>query len=240
MTFAEQTKKATAGQDGAWKVALDKLEASAEGRELKVKGKNEITFKDVLVGEVWICSGQSNMGMTVNRSLDAEKEMAAANDPQLRVFHVQNTVADEPQKDVLKKAADTAWLETTPQNVGNFTAAGYFFGRELRKQLNVPIGLINTSWGGTRCEAWTSKPALEAAPTCKAIITGWDEFLKTYDSAKAKEAHEKGAKAQQDRIAKIKEENAKPGATQQPLPVRCVPLRTRRRRSIGRRCFSMR
>lgn len=219
VTFAEQTKKATADKDGAWKVALDKLEASAEGRELKVKGKNEITFKDVLVGEVWICSGQSNMGMTVNRSLDAEKEMAAANDPQLRMFHVQNTVADEPQKDVLKKAADTAWLESTPQNVGNFTAAGYFFGRELRKQLNVPIGLINTSWGGTRCEAWTSKPALEASKECKPIITGWEEMLKTYDSAKAKEAYEKGAKAQTEKIAKIKEENAKPGATQQPLPI---------------------
>jgi sialate O-acetylesterase len=154
----------------------------------------------------------------VNSSLDAEKEKAAANDPKLRMFHVPNTVADEPQKDVMKKAADTAWLETTPQNVGNFTAAGYFFGRELRKQLDVPIGLINTSWGGTRAEAWTSKPALEAVPTCKAIITGWDEFLKTYDSAKMKEAHEKGMKAQLERVAKIKEENAKPGAEQKPVP----------------------
>ena len=90
MTFAGQTKKATAGKDGAWKVALDKLEASAEGRELKVAGKNEVVFKDVLVGEVWICSGQSNMGMTVNRCIEAEKEIAAADDPQLRMFHVLN------------------------------------------------------------------------------------------------------------------------------------------------------
>lgn len=219
VTFADQTKKAAADKDGAWKVALDKLEASADPRELKVKGKNEIVLKDVLVGEVWICSGQSNMGFTVGRSVDAEKEVAAANDPHLRMFHVPNTVADEPQKDLLKKAEDTAWLETNPKNVGTFTAAGYFFGRELRKELNVPVGLINTSWGGTRCEAWTSKPALEAVPTCKAIITGWEESLKTYDSAKAKEAHDKGAKAQLEKIAKIKEENAKPGATPQPLPV---------------------
>src|SRR4051794_20313307 len=97
VTFGDQSKKATAGKDGAWKVTLDKLEASAEGRELKVKGKNEVAFKDVLVGEVWICSGQSNMGFTVSSSVDAEKEKAAANDPQLRMFHVQNTVADEPQ-----------------------------------------------------------------------------------------------------------------------------------------------
>src|SRR4051794_8611509 len=155
VSFGGDTKKATADKEGAWKVALDKLEASSEGRDLTVKGKNEVALKDVLVGEVWICSGQSNMGFTVSSSIDAQKEVAAANDPQLRMFHVQNTVADEPQKDLLKKGTDTAWLESNPKNVGNFTAAGYFFGRELRKELNVPIGLINTSWGGTRCEAWT-------------------------------------------------------------------------------------
>lgn len=224
VSFAGQTKKATAGKDGAWKVALDKLEASSEGRELTVKGKNEVTFKDVLVGEVWICSGQSNMGFTVSRVVDAGKEMAAANDPQLRMFHVQNTVADEPQKDVLKKAADTAWLETTPQNVGPFTAAGYFFGRELRKQLNVPIGLINTSWGGTRCEAWTSKPALEASKECKPIITGWEEHLKAYNAEAEKKKHDDLVKLAKAKIEKIKEENAKPGATQQPVPAAPRPF----------------
>jgi len=218
VSFAGQTKQATADKDGAWKVALDKLEASAEGRDLAVKGRNEVTLKDVLVGEVWICSGQSNMGFTVNRAVDAEKEIAAAHDPLLRMFHVTNTVADEPQKDVLKKAADTAWLEANPQNVPTFTAAGYFFGRELRKALEVPIGLINTSWGGTRCEAWTSKPALEASKECQPIISGWEEFLKTYDAAKAKELHDKVVKLVQAKIKKIKEDNAKPGATPQPLP----------------------
>lgn len=216
--FGEQLKKIKAGKDGAWKVMLDALKASSEPAELSVKGTNEIVLKDVLVGEVWVCSGQSNMGMWVKSSLNAEAEIAAANDPQLRMFHVPNAVADEPQKDLVKKDATAAWQETNPANVGTFTAAGYFFGRELRKQLNVPVGLINTSWGGTRAEAWTSKPALEAVPTCKAIITGWDEFLKTYDPVKSKEDHEKIIATVKERIAKIKAENAQPGATPKVLP----------------------
>jgi len=216
--FGDQSKKTVAAKDGSWKVALDALTASAESRDLTVKGKNEIILKDILVGEVWLCSGQSNMGMTVNRCINAEAEIAAANDPLLRVFHVPNTVANEPQKDVLKKSEDTRWLATTPQTAGTFTAAGYFFGRELRKELNVPIGLINTSWGGTRAEAWTSKPALESSPTCKPIVTGWEEHLKAYDSAVEKARHEAGQKATRERIAKIKAFNAVPGAEQKPVP----------------------
>lgn len=216
--FGDQSKKSKAGKDGSWKVTLEALKASSEPAELSVKGTNEIVLKDVLVGEVWVCSGQSNMGFVVKSAINAEAEIAAANDPQLRMFHVPNAVADEPQKDLVKKDASSAWLESNPTNVGAFTAAGYFFGRELRKQLNVPIGLINTSWGGTRAEAWTSKPALEAVPTCKAIITGWDEYLKTYDSVKSKEDHEKQTAAVKAKIEAIKAENALPGATPKVLP----------------------
>ena len=215
VTFAEQTKKATADKEGSWKVALDKLEASAEPRDLKIKGKNEIVLKDILVGEVWICSGQSNMQWNVTNSVDGAKEVAEANYPNIRLFSVPLVPEDEPKKDIKQPKT---WEVCSPKTIGGFTAAGYFFGRELHKTLNVPIGLINSSWGGTRAEAWTSKPALEAVPTCKAIITGWEEFLKTYDPAKAKVTYEATAKAQNDKIAKIKEDNAKPGATQQPVP----------------------
>ncbi|CAN5909066.1 sialate O-acetylesterase [soil metagenome] len=216
--FGEQSKKSKAGKDGSWKVTLEALKASSEPAELSIKGTNEIVLKDVLVGEVWVCSGQSNMGFVVKSVIDAEAEIAAANDPQLRMFHVPNAVADEPQKDLVKKDATSAWQESNPTNVGAFTAAGYFFGRELRKQLNVPVGLINTSWGGTRAEAWTSKPALEAVPTCKAIITGWDENLKTYDPVKSKEQYDKTVEAVKAKIAAIKVENAQPGATPKVLP----------------------
>ncbi|MFZ4764077.1 MAG: sialate O-acetylesterase [Roseimicrobium sp.] len=215
VSFADQSKKATAGKDGSWKASLDKLEASAEPRELKVKGKNEIVLKDVLVGEVWICSGQSNMQWTVSASLNSQQEIAAATFGNIRLFSVPRVPEDAPQKDIKQPQP---WQVCSPETVGGFSAVGYFFGRELHKTLNVPIGLINTSWGGTRAEAWTSKPALEAVPTCKAIITSWEEFLKTYDVAQAKAQHEAAANLQKEKIAKIKEENAKPGATQQPVP----------------------
>lgn len=219
VTFAGQTKKATADKEGAWKVALDKLEASAEPRELKVKGKNEIVLKDVLVGEVWVCSGQSNMQWTVTSSINPEKEVAEANYPTIRLFTVPRVPENEPQKDIKPvQGYPVGWQVCSPQTVGGFSAVGYFFGRELNKTLNVPVGLINTSWGGTRAEAWTSKPALDAVPTCKAIGEGWVEFLKTYDPVKARAAHEAAAKVQLDKIAKIKEDNAKPGARPQPVP----------------------
>jgi sialate O-acetylesterase len=216
--FGSQSKKVTADKDGAWSVKLDELKASSDPAELSIKGKNEIVLKDVLVGEVWVCSGQSNMGFTVSSAVNAKDEIANSANPQIRMFQVPLTVAGEPQKDIMKHDARSAWLEANPQNTPSFTAAGYFFGRELQKELKVPIGLINTSWGGTRAEAWTSKPALEAVPTCKAIITAWEEHLKTYDPVKAKENYEAVSKKVKENIAKIKEENAQPGATPKTVP----------------------
>lgn len=215
VSFGGQSKTATADKDGSWKVALDKLDASADPRDLKVKGKNELTLKNVLVGEVWICSGQSNMQWSVRASNDPDKEIAAAQFPEIRLFTVPNIAEDAPVKEV---KGTKGWQVCTPENIPGFSAVGYFFGRELHTNLKVPVGLINTSWGGTRAEAWTSKPALEAVPTCKAIVTGWDEFFKTYDAAKLKEQFDAAAKVQLEKIAKIKEENAKPGAVQQKLP----------------------
>lgn len=214
VSFAGQTKKATADKEGAWKVALDKLEASSEGRVLTIKGKNEVSLKDVLVGEVWICSGQSNMQWTVKLSLNPEKEIAEAKHPLIRLFSVPRLAADQPQSVVSNKG----WLVCSPETIGDFSAVAYFFGRELQAKLNVPIGLIDTSWGGTRAEAWTSQPSLAAVPTCQAIITGWEEFLKKYDPAQAKQQHEAMVKAVQEKIAAVKKENAQPGATQKPVP----------------------
>lgn len=215
VTFGGQSKQATAGADGSWKVALDALKASAEPAELKVKGKNEVVFKDILVGEVWVCSGQSNMEWTVEKAVNPEQEIPAANHPKIRLFSVPKAVSDVPLKDIAQRPS---WQVCSPDTVKSFSAVGYFFGRELNKALDVPIGLINTSWGGTRAEAWTSKPALEAVPTCNAIITAWDDFLKTYNAEDARAKHAAAAAATKEKIEKIKAENAKPGATPQPVP----------------------
>ncbi len=128
--------------------------------ELTIKGNNTITYKDVLVGEVWICSGQSNMEWSVGGSNKSDKEYAstAPHNPMLRAFNVKKNPQATPQTDVGGK-----WVDADPKTVNSFSAVGYFFGRALQDDLKVPVGLIHSSWGGTRIEAWMSPAALAAA-----------------------------------------------------------------------------
>jgi sialate O-acetylesterase len=166
--FNHQTKSVTADKDGNWKVNLDK-ESAGGPFQMTVKGNNTVTFKNVLVGEVWVCSGQSNMEMPIEgwgKVNNYEREIAAANYPQIRHIKIPNTVNTKPQKDV----AQGEWKVCSPTIAGDFTAAGYFFARELYDQLKVPIGLINTSWGGTHVETWTSREAFSSSEEFKSMI----------------------------------------------------------------------
>ena len=149
--------------------------------EITFKGKNTITIKNILAGEVWVCSGQSNMEMAVRSSANAEQEIAAANYPQIRLFTVEKKVAEKPLDDCKGK-----WVVCSPETVGGFSAAGYFFGRELHKELKQPIGLINTSWGGTPAEAWTSPVALQENPGLEPILTRYKKALEVLPEANAK------------------------------------------------------
>ncbi len=183
-----QIKTIKADKSGAWKVTLDALEAGGP-YSLVVKGKkNTLTFEDVLVGEVWICSGQSNMGWSVNASDRAEQEKAEANYPLIRHFAVPLKMSLKEEKDL----SNGDWKLTTPETVGAFTAVGYFFGRELFRELNVPIGLINTSWGGTQVESWISKDGMN----------GFEEFKEVVNQLPASmdELNERRAKALTDLI----------------------------------------
>lgn len=167
VTFNKQAKSAVAGKDGSWKVLLA-AEKAGGPYSLTVRGKNSIKLSDILVGDVWVCSGQSNMEWTVRNSNSPTEEIANANYPTIRHFKVPNTVASEPQKDV----RGGEWKPATSANVADFTAVGYFFARELTKELNIPIGLINTSWGGTHVETWTSREAFANSEEFKAMIAG--------------------------------------------------------------------
>jgi sialate O-acetylesterase len=153
--FAGQEKTTTADKIGSWQVKLGPLEASAEGRTLTVKGKNEIKLENVLVGDVWICSGQSNMEWSVSRSLPKSRALAAKENknPNLRLFRVPVHIrAGSPLSDTVG-----TWTNCANRNdVNNFSGVGFFFGRNLQHELNIPIGLIDTSWGGTPIEAWIS------------------------------------------------------------------------------------
>jgi sialate O-acetylesterase len=142
---------------GQWSVVLKPLDAGGPF-ELNVTGQNRIVVKDVFVGEVWVCSGQSNMEFPLARAFEAQAEIAAAADPGLRMFTVGRQVADSPQSDV----AGGSWEAASPESRPHFSAVGYYFGRALRAARKVPVGLIHSSWGGTPAEAWTSRSALTA------------------------------------------------------------------------------
>ncbi len=145
----QESAKATADGKGDWKVTLPALKADGKSRCLTVSGKNKIALDDILAGEVWLGSGQSNMEWPVVATQKAQQAIAAANHPQIRLFHVPKVQTKEPAKDV-----QAEWKACTPQTIPGFSAALYFFGLKLHKELNVPVGLINDSWGGSPIEAW--------------------------------------------------------------------------------------
>lgn len=166
VTFNRQTKTITTGKDGKWKVTLAPETEGGPYRFI-AKGKNTITLQNILVGDVWVCSGQSNMEFHLSSVINAAKEIEEANFPGIRHFTVLNDVAEKPRDDL---AHESSWKAATSQNAGNFTAVGYFFARELYKELKVPIGLIHTSWGGTNSETWTSHAAFENSDEFKEMI----------------------------------------------------------------------
>ena len=175
-----QRVAAAASAKGEWRVKLAPMKAGGP-HELTVTGKNTIKIVNVLVGDVWVCGGQSNMAMSVRASMNSKEEVAAADYPEIRLFRVVNTKADEPQKDLRGR-----WLVCGPRTVSGFTAVGYFFGRKLHKDLGVPIGLIHSNWGGTPAEAWTGIKALESDPAFTPLLERWQKIIENYPAAKAK------------------------------------------------------
>ena len=164
VSFAGQ-KAETVAKDGKWAVSLTPLKANSTGAKLTVMGNNKVEIDDVLVGEVWFCSGQSNMEMQVGGSKDSKQEVAASNNPRIRHFKVPHTTSNKPETEVKTIGG---WQAATPATTGSFTAVGYFFGRELEKTLDVPIGLIGCNWGGTRIEPWTAPVGFQSVPALKA------------------------------------------------------------------------
>ena len=179
VSLRDQKAGATADGEGRWKVQLGPVPAGGP-MEMTVAGKNTLTLKNLLVGEVWVASGQSNMQWTVRASANPEQEIQEAKYPSIRLFTVPRTPATEPQSDCNAK-----WVECSPETIAEFSAVAFYFGRHLHKTLEVPIGLINTSFGGTAAEAWTSRPTLESVAEFKPIFERWDKMVADFPKAKA-------------------------------------------------------
>ncbi len=191
-------------QNGRWRVDLQNLRAGGP-YELTIAGpENTLTFKDILVGEVWICSGQSNMEWPVNASAEPEETRANANYPKMRLFVVPRTATPEPQTEV-----GGTWRLCSPETVGRFSAVGYAFGRNIHQARRVPVGLIQSAWGGTLAEAWTSPQGLEAAddPTIPAL---WQRYASSMPRRIAQ--YEQGLTEYEEALAKAKAAGEEPPA----------------------------
>jgi sialate O-acetylesterase len=178
--FRSQSVSASAGSSGQWEAFLAPLDPGGPS-ELTVEGKNTITIRDVLVGDVWVASGQSNMVWPVRRSNNPEQEIAAADYPQIRLFKVAMKVSPTPLDDV-----SGSWMVCGPQTVGDFSGVGYFFARHLNRQLKRPVGVIQSAWGGTPAESWTSGPALASDPGLISVFADWAKLMGDYPSAYAR------------------------------------------------------
>lgn len=159
---------------GNWAAKLKTPKGSYNAQQISIKGENEIKLNNILIGEVWLCSGQSNMGWSVSQSDNAEEEIANASYPNMRFFHVPNVMAWEPQTDV-----DAKWESCSPETVAKKSAAAYFFGRKLLKELNVPIGLIVSAWGASDVQTWIDRGNMEKEGF-QNIVDWYDEHEKEF------------------------------------------------------------
>jgi len=178
VAFGNQKVAACANAAGRWQVLLDPIPASGEGAVLTVQGRNMLTVRDVLVGDVWLCAGQSNMELPVKQAANPEQEIAGAQHPLIRHFKIERAVASAPAFRV-----EGRWVSCTPDTVGEFSAVAYFFALRLQQALDVPIGLVNASWGGTHIEAWLSDEALRSDPSHESVQARWRKRVLDYPSA---------------------------------------------------------
>jgi len=179
VSFLNQTKEATAGADGKWMVKLDSLTAGGP-YTLTISGKTSLTLKDVLVGEVWLASGQSNMEFALRGAIGGEAAAKASANPNIHLFNVslKKKPATTPQSDL-----EAAWTPCEEAEAIKFSAVAYYFGRELQKDLNMPVGLIHSSWGGTPIEYWLNEKTLKADADMAVAYANHEKAVANYPAA---------------------------------------------------------
>lgn len=175
---------AVADTNGRWRVDLNLEKAAVGPQEIVIQGKNRLSIADVVVGEVWVCSGQSNMQWPLSGAQDSKDEIARSSNPMLRVFRLTVRAPDAPLEDCVGK-----WIVTEPARAGEFTAVGYYFGQKLQRELGAPVGLIDNSWGGSPIEPWVSPTAFDEDEALKASKEWIFEQRDTF--AEKEQAHKK-------------------------------------------------
>lgn len=201
VAFGDQSVSSPVDEDGKWMVKLAPL-VVGEPRQLTVTAGNQRqSIDDVLVGEVWVCSGQSNMQWTVSNAIDPDLEAARAERPQLRLFQLPQVSKAQPQSDV-----DANWRICAADNISSFSAVAYYFGVNIQEVIGVPVGLIQTAWGGTRAEAWTSPVKMAEVSELKPILDTWAERAAKYDADAAQSQYQAALEKWKQRAAAARSE----------------------------------
>ena len=180
VSFAGQPNSTTAGKDGRWSVKLEAMKACANPASMTIEGKNKISLNDIVIGDVWVCGGQSNMARSLG-SCQRPEDIRNAEIPLLRQFLMPSRVASHPATDI----RGASWVACTPQSATGFTAVGFYFGRKLHQETGIPIGLIKTAWDGTAVEPWVSTAGLAAIPELAKEKERLDQQVATYVEALA-------------------------------------------------------
>lgn len=207
VSFQGQSVSTTA-RDGKWMVRLRPLQAGGPA-EMTITGTNSVPIRNVLVGEVWLCSGQSNMQWPLQQTASAQAAIAASANPQIRLFTVPRQATDAPLTEVKGE-----WKECGPATVPDFSAVGYYFGKDLQAALDVPVGLISTNYGGTPAEAWTSRGTLDADAGLRDILAGQARAIESFPQAQARYQQEMAGYAAA--VEKAKAEGKQPPAMPRP------------------------
>lgn len=191
INFSGQSYETVADEDGKWEIMLAPMAAGGP-YQMIVSGNNTIHLQNILIGEVWICAGQSNMGWKVRNSNNEQVEVVSANYPEIRLLNMKRHGTQEPQEDF-----EGEWVLCSPHTVGEFSAVGYFFGRRIHQALDVPVGLINIAWGGSAAEAWAPRELLEEHERYQGYLDYWDKIVAEHTDEVQAERLAKWREAQQ-------------------------------------------
>ncbi|MDP6524373.1 MAG: sialate O-acetylesterase [Kiritimatiellia bacterium] len=217
VAFGGQVRSGVADEGGRWRVEMEQVPASSEARELNVSaGSKSLTIRDVLVGDVWLCGGQSNMEWSMRATRDSDVEIPAANFPGIRFIRLPKVAHLEPQDNFPVENPESPtgnWRLAVSNQVENCTGVGYYFAKRIHRRLNVPVGLIDTSWGGTMAQHWVSKETLRPIPEMAPYFEKFEVALKQWEDGGreegAKKRYEQDLKAWEEARAKAKAEGEK-------------------------------
>lgn len=177
-SWQDEIVSTTANEQGKWLVNIDSPNAGG-GYEIEIEGENKIVIKDVLAGEVWLASGQSNMAFALKHAENSENDIAKSANPGIRLFHIERKFAETPQENCIGK-----WVKCNPESVKDFSAVAYYFGRDIYEKIKVPVGLISSSKGGSPVEAWIDAETLEANKNIHSVFELWNEKEAAYPGVK--------------------------------------------------------